>query len=118
MRTRGCREMLEYKGYIGTVEFDAVARIFHGEIVNTRDVITFQGVSVDEIENAFKDSVDDYVEWCLSEGVAPEKPYSGKFNLRLPPSLHRQLAITARRMNLSINNFVEKAIADELSRHQ
>ena len=107
--------MMEYKGYIGVVEFDSDVKIFHGEVVNTRDVITFQGTSVDELETAFKDSIDDYINWCQSEGVEPEKPYSGRFNLRLSPELHREIAITAKRLNISINNFVEKAVKDELA---
>jgi len=107
--------MMEYNGYIGMVEYDSDAKIFHGDVVNTRDVITFQGTTVDEIEGAFKDSVEDYIQWCKSEGVSPEKPYSGRFNLRLSPALHKEIAITARKMNLSINNFVEKALKDELA---
>lgn len=107
--------MMEYKGYIGMVEYDSDAKIFHGDVVNTRDVITFQGTSVDELEKAFRDSVDDYLEWCRTECAEPEKPYSGKFNLRLSPELHKQAAITARKLNLSLNNFVEKALRDELA---
>lgn len=106
--------MMEYKGYIGTVEFDADARIFHGDVINTRDVITFQGKTVDEIEQAFKESIDDYLEWCAVEGVDPEKPYSGKFNLRLSPALHKEAAVTAKRLKMSLNSFVEKALRDEL----
>ena len=106
---------MEYKGYIGEVDFDSEAHIFHGEIINTRDVITFQGKTVDEIEIAFQESVDDYIEWCLEEGVSPEKPYSGKFNLRLSPELHKEVAITAKKMKMSINKFVEKAVVDELT---
>jgi predicted HicB family RNase H-like nuclease len=106
--------MMEYKGYIGTVEFDADARIFHGDVINTRDVITFQGKTVDEIEQAFKESIDDYLEWCAVEGVDPEKPYSGKFNLRLSPDLHKEAAVTAKRLKMSLNSFVEKALRDEL----
>ncbi len=105
---------MEYKGYIGNVEYDDTAKIFHGEIINTKDVITFQGQTVDELETAFMESIDDYIEWCAKEGVDPEKPYSGKFNLRLSPELHREVAITAKRMNLSINKFVEKALEDEI----
>lgn len=107
--------MMEYKGYIGIVEYDSDAKLFHGDVVNTRDVITFQGTTVDEIEQAFKESIQDYISWCKEEGVEPEKPYSGKFNLRLSPELHKEIAITAKKMNLSINNFVEKAIKDELA---
>jgi predicted HicB family RNase H-like nuclease len=106
---------MEYKGYIGIVEYDSDAKLFHGEIVNTRDVITFQGTTVSEIEKAFTVSIDDYISWCKEEGVEPEKPYSGKFNLRLSPELHREIAITAKKMNLSINDFVEKALKDELA---
>jgi len=106
---------MEYKGYVGTVEYDPDAKIFHGEIVNTRDVITFQGTTVDEINKAFEDSIEDYLNWCKSEGVEPERPYSGKFNLRLSPELHREVAITAKKMKISINNFVEKALRDELA---
>ena len=107
--------MMEYKGYIGIVEYDARAKLFHGDVVNTRDVITFQGTNVTEIETAFRESIDDYLDWCKKDGVEPEKPYSGKFNLRLSPELHREVAITAKKLNLSINNFVEKALKNELA---
>jgi predicted HicB family RNase H-like nuclease len=107
--------MMEYKGYLGTVEYDAEAKIFHGDIINTRDVITFQGTTVDEIEMAFKDSLDDYIAWCKEDGIEPEKPYSGKFNVRLAPELHRQIAILAKKRQVSLNSFVEKAINDEIA---
>jgi predicted HicB family RNase H-like nuclease len=106
---------MEYKGYIGEVTFDSDAHIFHGEIINTRDVITFQGKTVDELEAAFQESIEDYLKWCKEDGVSPEKPYSGKFNLRISPELHKEIAITARKMKLSINKFVEKAVVDELT---
>lgn len=107
--------MMEYKGYIGVVEFDHEARIFHGDIINTKDVITFQGTSVEEIEQAFKDSINDYLDWCSAEGTQPDKPYSGRFNVRLSPELHREVAFKAQKMKLSINNFVEKALKDEIA---
>jgi len=106
--------MMEYKGYLGTVEYDAQAKIFHGDIINTKDVITFQGTTVNEIERAFKESIDDYIAWCKEDGVEPEKPYSGRFNIRLSPELHRQAAILAKERRISLNNFVEKAITDEI----
>ena len=107
--------MMEYKGYLGAVEYDAQAKIFHGEIINTKDVITFQGKTVNEIERAFKESIDDYIAWCEEEGSKPEKPYSGKFNVRLSPELHRQIAIIAKKRQVSLNSFVEKAITNEIS---
>jgi predicted HicB family RNase H-like nuclease len=107
--------MMEYKGYVGTVEYDREAKLFHGDIINTRDVITFQGTSVAEIEKAFKDSIEDYLAWCREEAVEPERPYSGKFNLRLSPELHKEVAIKAKKLKMSINSFVEKAIIDEIA---
>jgi len=106
--------MMEYKGYVGIVEFDEKAEIFHGDVINTRDVITFQGTSVKEIEKAFKDSIDDYIEFCKTDGVEPEKPYSGKFNVRLSPELHRQAVIIAAKKKMSLNGFIERAIEREV----
>jgi predicted HicB family RNase H-like nuclease len=98
--------MINYKGYHGTVQYDDEAKIFHGEIINTRTVITFQGTSVDEIEQAFRDSVDDYLEWCTERGKEPEKPFSGKFVLRISPELHRQLNLKAKLQDTSLNSFI------------
>ena len=70
--------MMEYKGYVGQVTFDDEADIFHGEVANTRDVITFQGKSVDEIRKAFHESIDDYLEWCQERNKVPDKPFSGE----------------------------------------
>ncbi len=109
--------MMEYKGYIGKVEYDSDARIFAGSVINTRTVITFQGRDVDELEREFRNSVDDYIQWCKEDGVAPERPYSGKFNVRMQPGLHRKAAITAKGLNMSLNSFVEKSVMDEVSRY-
>jgi predicted HicB family RNase H-like nuclease len=76
-----------YKGYEGKVKFDEKAGVFHGDVVNTRDVITFQGTSVAGLEKAFHDSVDDYLEFCEARGEKPEKPFSGKVALRMTPEL-------------------------------
>ena len=108
-------DMMEYKGYLGCVEYDAEAKLFHGDIINTRDIITFQGTTVEEIDKAFKDSIEDYLAWCKADGVEQEKPYSGKFNLHLSPELHTEVAIRAKRLKMSINNFVEKAVSYEIA---
>ncbi|MEI2609646.1 MAG: type II toxin-antitoxin system HicB family antitoxin [Candidatus Promineifilaceae bacterium] len=98
--------MMEYKGYVATVEFDDEADIFHGEVINLRDVITFQGKSVDELRQAFKDSVEDYLDFCASRNEEPEKPFSGKFSVRLDPALHRQIALQARKARKSLNSWI------------
>ena len=107
--------MMNYKGFVGVVEYDDEARIFSGEVINTRSVITFQGTSVDE---EFHASVDDYIEWCKEDGIEPEKPYSGRFNVRLSPLFHSKVAIAARKLNMSMNSFVEKSLQDEISNMQ
>jgi predicted HicB family RNase H-like nuclease len=106
---------MNYKGFLGHVEYDEERKFFHGEILNTRSVITFQGTTVSEIEKEFKDSIDDYLDWCKERGKEPEKPYSGKFNLRISPELHRKIALVSKKQNLSLNKFVEKALIDELA---
>lgn len=102
--------MMEYKGYIGRVELDDEAEVFHGEVINTRDVITFQGGSVAELKKAFHDSVDDYIEWCAERGETPEKPYSGRFVVRISPDLHRDLSIEASRQQISLNALVARKL--------
>ncbi len=110
--------MMTYKGFIGDVEYDSDAKIFAGSVINSRAVITFQGISVQEIEKEFRASVDDYIAWCKKDGVEPEKPYSGRFNVRLSPTFHQKVAIAAKRANMSLNGFVEKSLQDELSKNQ
>ncbi|MDC7280692.1 type II toxin-antitoxin system HicB family antitoxin [Butyrivibrio fibrisolvens] len=107
--------MMNYKGYIGKVEFDDEQHIFTGEVINTRAVITFQGSSVEELEREFRNSVDDYIEWCKEDGVEPEKPYSGRFNVRIYPQLHQRAAVGAKLLGLSLNSFLIKCLEDELN---
>lgn len=109
--------MMEYKGYIGKVEIDEEARLLHGEVINVRDVITFQGESVDEIQQAFRDSIDDYLDFCAQRGEAPEKPFSGKFVVRLPAELHRKAYVQAKLTDKSLNGWVTDVIRSELQNH-
>lgn len=97
---------MKYKNYVAHVEFDADAGVFHGEVLDTRDVITFQGTSVAELEQAFRDSIDDYLEFCAQRGEKPDKPFSGRLMLRLPPAPHRQVYAQAKREGKSLNQWV------------
>jgi predicted HicB family RNase H-like nuclease len=106
--------MLEYKGYAGKVEFDPDEGIFHGEVIDLRDVITFQGTTVDEIERAFRDSVDDYLDYCQDLGGDPDRPFSGRFMLRLPPSVHRKAYVNAAREGKSLNQWIADRLASEV----
>ena len=107
---------MEYKGFIGKVVFDDEAGIFHGEVINTRDVITFQGTTVDTIRQAFHDSVEDYLAFCAQLGQEPEKPFTGKLMLRLPPDLHRRAYIAARQAGKSLNAWIAESL-DKTAAH-
>ena len=99
--------MMSYGGYHAAVEFDEDAGLFHGEVIGLRDVITFQGRSVDELRTALKDSIEDYLAFCRSRGEEPERPFSGQFVVRISPDTHRSAAIAARRAGLSLNGWVK-----------
>jgi len=59
---------MKYKDYLADVQFDDETGIFHGEVINTRDVITFQGASIRELRKAFKDLIEDYLAFCKERG--------------------------------------------------
>jgi predicted HicB family RNase H-like nuclease len=101
---------MTYKGYQAKVEMDEEAGLFHGEVINTRDVITFQGRSVRELKKAFADSVDDYLEFCAARGEEPEKPFSGKFLVRVSPEMHREIMAEARQQGKSLNAYVSEKL--------
>lgn len=101
---------MTYKGYTAYIEYDEDASIFHGEVLDTKDVITFQGTSVKELKKAFKDSVDDYLTFCKERGEEPDKPFSGRFILRLPRELHRKIYINAVKNGQSINNYIKETL--------
>jgi predicted HicB family RNase H-like nuclease len=102
--------MMQYKGYTAKVEYDDEAGLFHGYVLNLRDVITFQGTSVEELRHEFRESVDDYLDWCSERNEAPEKPFSGKFLVRLEPRLHRDIASRAELAGQSLNTWVVHAL--------
>jgi predicted HicB family RNase H-like nuclease len=101
---------MHFNGYEAVVEFDEDAELFHGEVINLRDVITFQGQSVDELKDAFSASVQDYLAFCATRGEEPEKPFTGQFVLRTPPELHRALSSAAKRAGVSLNKWVTTAL--------
>ena len=108
--------MMEYKGYVGKVEFDDEAGIFHGEVLDTRDVITFQGQSVAELKTAFQESIDDYLAFCKQRGEEPNKPFSGQFVTRIPPELHRQVNLAASISGKSLNAWVVEQLQAAVAR--
>ena len=95
--------MLEYKGYIGTIE--AEDGVFFGRVAGLRDVITFEGTTFVEVERDFRDSIDDYLAFCAERGEPPDRPYSGKIPLRVSPETHRRAATLAQAAGMSLNQW-------------
>lgn len=101
---------LEYKGYIGSIEFSAEDALFFGKVMGIRALISYEGDNAHDLVANFHGAVDDYLEMCSAERIEPEKAYKGSFNVRISPELHRQAAITAMSRQMSLNSFVESSI--------
>src|SRR5262249_19421196 len=106
---------MTYKRYEAKGELDEAEGVFHGEIINNRDVINIQRATVKKLKKAFKDSVEDYLEFCASRNEDPEKPFSGKILVRVPPEVHRQVMAAARRQGKSLNTYVLELLRHEVS---
>ena len=105
--------ILRYKDYIGVFDFDPEARLFHGDVTGIQDVVTFQGESVSELEQALRHSIDEYLSLCKKTGKKPDKPYSGDIRLRLGPALHRDVAMAAAASGLSLNAWMKKVLEQQ-----
>ncbi|GHU64699.1 antitoxin HicB [Clostridia bacterium] len=102
---------LEYKGYRGSVEYSTPDRVFHGKVIGIRSLVSYEGTDVDSLERDFREAVDDYLELCNRRGFAPEKEYSGLFQVRVSPEVHQQLAIKAESSGKKLNTVVSEALA-------
>jgi len=107
--------MIEYKGYVGVFEFDEELGQFHGNVVNTQDVISFYGSSVEELKEELKNSVEEYLTFCAEKERDPEKPFSGNLSIRTSPEVHRRIAIQAARRRVSMNSLVESILEQAVS---
>jgi len=97
---------MKYKDYEAIVKYSDEDQTFVGEVINTRDILVFDGRNVKEIERSFHAVVDEYLTDCANDGRTPEKPFSGQFVVRINPELHRALYIKAKQSNKSLNAFV------------
>ncbi|HEX3656695.1 MAG TPA: type II toxin-antitoxin system HicB family antitoxin [Pirellulales bacterium] len=107
-----------YKGYFGHAEYDADAGIFHGDVIGTRDVITFEGKTIEDLNKEFCESIEDYLDMCKENGRPPERPFSGNFVVRIPPELHKRASRLAEARGVSLNALVTELIEDAASEKQ
>ncbi len=104
--------VFEYKEYIGSAEVDPESKTLFGRLLFITDVIAYSGNTVDGLEAAFREAVDDYLQTCKDAGDIPDVPCKGTFNVRVGPVIHRDVALAARRIGLGLNEFVCKALAE------
>jgi predicted HicB family RNase H-like nuclease len=110
------KDVLIYKDYIGSVHFNADDEIFFGKIEGIEDLITFEGNSVLEVKGAFEEAVNDYIELCKESGKKIEKSYKGSFNIRIAPEIHKKAKRLALMKGISLNQFIQKAVEEEVMR--
>ena len=108
---------LAYKGYIGSVEISEDDNCLYGKILDLPNstLITYEGETIAELRADFHQAVDDYLAYCVSEGIEPHKSYSGALNVRLTPDMHSQVALLAKRAGISINSFIRKAVQNQIA---
>ena len=107
---------IEYKGYIGTVEFSEPDGIFFGKVQGIRSLVSYEGTSAKELIKDFHNAVEDYISSCAKAGKDPEVAYKGSFNVRIGAELHKKAVIYAIAHEQSLNSFVAEAIKEKLLR--
>ena len=101
---------MEYKGYVGSVEFSETDGVFFGKVLGIRALISYEGTTAQGLIEDFHSAVDDYLDLCNAESREPEKAYKGSFNVRISPELHKQAAISAAAQQISLNSLVERSL--------
>lgn len=106
---------IEYKGYVGSVEFSQEDCLFFGKVMGLRALLSYEGTTAAELLADFHGVVDDYLALCQAEGKEPERAFKGSFNVRISPELHKRLAVRAASRRMSLNSYVERALADAVA---
>ncbi len=106
--------IIEYKNYVGSVEFSEKDCVFFGKVLGIHSLVSYEGTNAKELIEDFHNAVDTYLEECKQTGKNPEKSYKGSFNVRVSPELHKNAALYALTHNISLNTFVEESIKEAL----
>ena len=107
--------LLFYKNYNGTVEYSKEDGCLFGKVVGIKSLLSYEGNSIQELEQDFKTVIDEYIKDCEERGGQPEQPYKGSFNIRISPELHRSIAVYAIEHGKTLNAAVEEAIGKMVS---
>ena len=112
------KDMMKYKGYYGSVHYNDDDEIFHGKLEFIRSLVNYEGENVKTLKSSFEEAVDDYLILCKEEGLEPEKPFKGSFNVRTGSDLHRRVALYAKNQGINLNNVVTEALDQYLRAYQ
>jgi predicted HicB family RNase H-like nuclease len=107
---------LEYKGYTGSIEYSKEDNLLYGKVLGIASLISYEGMTGSKLEADFRDAIDAYINLCKEQGIKPEKPYKGSFNVRLSPELHQKAALLAMEEKVSLNHFVAESIRERVSK--
>ena len=108
-------DYLEYKGYKGSVEYSKADNRLFGKVLGmSKDLILYEGNTIDELIADFESGIESYLAGCLADGVEPRKPYSGTLNIRISPEIHSQIAALAQELGITINGYIKQALENQL----
>ena len=105
---------LKYKDFVATLEFSDADNVFYGKILGINDLILFEGSSIDELNKAFEEAVEDYIELCEEVGKDPYKSFKGSFNVRIPTDLHKKVFFRAQKKGVSLNQYIKKVLEKDV----
>jgi predicted HicB family RNase H-like nuclease len=108
--------VMEYRGYIGSVDFSSEDEVFHGRLEGIRDLVTYEGTDVESLKRSFRDAVEDYIDMCRDKNKPPDVPFKGSFNVRVGRDLHKRAAIYSAEHNKRLNAVVTEALERYLER--
>ncbi len=104
------KDMMEYKGYFGSVHYNDEDALFYGKAEFIRSLISYEGHDVLSLKTSFHEAVDDYLDLCQQRGMEPETAFKGSFNIRTGTDLHRRAALSAQQRGVNLNRLVTDAI--------
>lgn len=102
---------MTYRGYAARIEYSDEDGCFIGHIAGIKDIVGFHAESVKELRAAFEEAVDDYLSTCEKSGRSPQKPYSGRLMLRVPPEVHARAAMMAEAHGMSLNQWATEVLS-------
>jgi predicted HicB family RNase H-like nuclease len=109
------KDMMSYKAFYGSVHYNDEDGVFHGKLEFIRPLVTYEGKDVKGLRKAFEEAVDDYLELCKEQGLEPEKPFKGTFNVRTGSDLHRRASLFAKQKGINLNTVVTEALERYIS---